>query len=167
MKKEYVLIAISSILSILSLYFGFSIIGSPIDQRGKKLDQDRVTRLGNLQMNIEDYYRPHGYLPKYLKDLTDNSGYTSFSESNTKDPETGDLFEYEVTGQTSYKLCATFSTDSIKGDYSSTVVYSPYANAFVHPKGNKCFELQLKNVVPIIPTIYNYISPTTSVQLTN
>lgn len=137
-----------SVLAIAALVYGFSTIPSPTQQREIKLDHQRVSDLGQLTYSINEYYTTSQQLPKSLNDVTNNS-YSSGTPLIKNDPETNKPYEYIVTSQTSYKLCATFTTDSTKEDrytYDETnYTYSSFSDGFRHGKGYVCF---IKTVPP-------------------
>ena len=135
MKSAYLIIGIISLLVIGVVIFGFSVAGSPFETRARKVDQERVSNISSLKLKIDSYYKDKGSLPDSLDKLT----LSTYDSDITKDPETDEEYEYSTSGQTTYKICATFSTasDEKKDPYR-------YSNKdYEHPKGRHCFDLEV------------------------
>lgn len=153
MRNNVVGIAAVSFVMLVAVIYAFIKVGSPLDARAKQFDQTRVSNLSSLKTTIDSYAYSHHVLPTTLSDLS-NSDLTT----NLKDPESNKLYDYKVTGQDTYELCATFSTSSPSN--GSTLLY--YDPTFKHPKGYYCFNLSNSSVtIPITPT-YNQTLPATT-----
>jgi hypothetical protein len=100
-----------------ALIAGFSVVGGPGYARLEKADaqraQDLQQRHAYLQCNWED-----AVLPTTLEE----DGYCSSFSGNitTTDPATGEAYTYERTNDRSFKVCATFATNTqkVKGEYT-------------------------------------------------
>lgn len=151
-KDTWSLIYITA-LTVAALLYGFSTIPSPSQQRDIKLDHERVSDLGQLNFSINEYYTNHEQLPKSLDELTDNA-YAPGTPLIKEDPVTHQQYEYIITSLTSYKLCATFASDSTKeAQYAydeDNYNYSSFSDNFKHGKGHICF---IKTVPPAITPI--------------
>jgi len=79
-------------------------IPDPAKVRAMKVDQEMVNTLQDMQWRIEDYYRTNKSLPADLPTL-----YGEFDVPTA--PENKPAYVYEVTGDTTYKLCADFNYD--------------------------------------------------------
>lgn len=143
--------AITAIVVLASLIAGFFIVGSPQTQRSRRFDEERIQHLQTLQSQIVNYWILKGKLPESLGALADNiSGFSA-----PTDPESGQAYDYRVSGKLSFELCAIFKTDSTQSDVwhpSSreapvfTVAYpaKPYAGPsandnWTHSAGRMCF----------------------------
>ncbi len=160
MKNNYTLISVMSALVLATLIYGFTVVGLPVDARGKAFDETRVSNLNELKYQLESYARTHYALPKTLEEFQTENSYTK-----VKDPETDKYYEYTVTGQYSYKLCATFATssDELKGS-SRSYLYDT-SGLFKHEKGYQCFPFTVSNVnaynnIPYTKPVYTYPTPT-------
>jgi hypothetical protein len=120
------------------------VVGSPAQQRDARLDQQRVSDLQSIQSNLIDYWQDKEAIPGTLVALEDDIiGYR-----NPVDPVTGEAYEYVVTGDLSFQLCATFATesdDSGLGTYTTPMMYrSGYMGKDVdlwsHAEGRVCFD---------------------------
>lgn len=113
---------------------GFFIIGTPFEQRNRRLDDQRVSDLRLIQSQILNYWIEKEELPKHLIDLEDSiSGFVM-----PKDPENKEEYEYDAlisTSGLSFELCANFKTKSDK--YGSMPV-DPEEN-WSHEAERTCF----------------------------
>ncbi|MGH9370406.1 MAG: DUF5671 domain-containing protein [Vicinamibacterales bacterium] len=108
-------------------------IGSPSEERARRLDARRIADLRRISGSADLYLGRQGRLPASLEDLSREGG----SMVDGRDPD-GRSYEYRVTGERSYELCATFQRDSserlraVAGDFWS------------HGTGRRCFQFQVK-----------------------
>lgn len=127
---------------------GFVMAGSPKSARLRQFDDRRVSDLQNIQMQIVSYYQAKQVLPPSLDALRDTiSGFAS-----PKDPETLASYEYNITGQLSFELCANFDSDTVSnlpvGGTSGASpnrpvpAYNNYSSGefWGHVAGRSCFE---------------------------
>jgi hypothetical protein len=63
--------ALVSVLVLVSIVSGFFIIGSPMDARLQRFDQQKVSDLQTIQWQILDHYQRTESLPQSLDDLHD------------------------------------------------------------------------------------------------
>jgi len=98
-----------SIVVVASLITGFFYTETPAEVREMRLDETQIQDLQQIQWRIEEELRiSTGTLPATLEEL-----YGEFPVP--KAPEDRPAYEYEVT-EDGFKLCATFSRDSISSD---------------------------------------------------
>jgi hypothetical protein len=121
------------------LIWGMSAVGSPFEQRARKMDDRRVGDLRDIvgelrRIAVKDrsesgptLIRP---LPKTLAELVEAAEYT---RPSIVDPETGGPYEYEVLAEGKIRLCATFSRVR---DERTEVTWN-------HPAGRACFVIDL------------------------
>lgn len=140
-----------TVLTIIALVYGFSLIPSPMEQQKLHMDHQRVIDLGNIRYAIDAYYTDKQQLPASLE-IVKRRG-TAYTGTVIKfaDPETNTPYSYTITSPTSYKLCATFTTDnntlSESKDYDNQKYeYTTYRNEFIHAKDNVCFEETVQEV---------------------
>jgi hypothetical protein len=98
--------AVAAILVVGSIILGFSVVGSPADQRALRYDNQRVSDLQNIQWQIVNFYQQKGFIPSSLTELEDPiSGFRA-----PTDPATGEQYGYTLIGQSAkaFELCATF-----------------------------------------------------------
>lgn len=96
-----------ALLVVVTIASGFLIIGSPMDARLYKLDEQKVSDLQNIQWQVVNFYQQKGRVPTSLQELVDPiSGWTI-----PVDPETGEQYSYKADGM-AFQVCATFNKDS-------------------------------------------------------
>jgi hypothetical protein len=156
---------IAILVVILSIVFGFVIMGSPNTARQKRFDDQRVSDLSNIQCQIINYWQSKGKIPNAISELKDSiSGYQA-----STDPDTNSSYVYEKTGEKSFKLCANFSLTSSDNqnriiDQTQTypVSIKEYycggvkADNWNHGKGQICFDREID------PQLYPVKKPTTN-----
>ncbi len=127
-----------------SIIYGFSLMGSPAQQRELRFDEQRAGNLQEIQSNTANYWQQKKALPKDLSELS-VIGYAM-----PKDPETGKQYEYTVTGDLSFRLCADFKTVLTAESVGANTPYS-YTQAgltvvpqyWVHGAQHTCFDTTL------------------------
>ena len=93
------------VLVALACTIGISIAGTPISQRLINFDNTRLGDFTTMKYRVENYFRSHSRIPYNMSDLANGGDLPT-------DPESGNQYEYQKITDTSYKLCAVFSTDS-------------------------------------------------------
>lgn len=145
MIRTYIILVFISLLTLLAVVYGFTQVGTPGFRRKLELDRERISSLRSIKSAIQAYYSKNKILPKTLDDLLKDSRYL---KEQIQDPETNGQYEYSIVDQTSYKLCATFGTDSEdEKNKRGGLSYSYEDEEFKHSKGNRCFDLKV--------TVYN------------
>jgi hypothetical protein len=115
------------IASIVGLYLA----GSPAEARLLRLDDRRVDDLRSISWSLAEYRQGRGRLPPTLDSLPMAIG----DAPRLRDPATERPYTYEVTGDSSYILCAEFARPSPSerdGGYDA---------AWRHRPGHFCFPL--------------------------
>lgn len=140
-------IAIAALVAVFgSIFGGVFVIGSPWQQRLRRLDEQRVKDLQMIQSTIvANYWQMKGSLPATLDDLSDSiSGFRA-----GKDPITGAPYTYRVTGVHAFSLCADFQAiggDDMGASYPYPVYPGSYGQAketWDHGAGKACFDRKI------------------------
>jgi hypothetical protein len=139
-------LSVSILLILLSIIWGFAVLGSPRTQQLMKYDQQKVYSLQEISYQISNYYQKKGSLPNSLNDLSaDNSYFMVPLDSQKNTP-----FEYVLVGQSAktYQLCAVFNKASDNSSRMSNL------DIWAHPAGRHCFNItipldQYVNVKPV------------------
>lgn len=124
-----------------AVVWGAVIVGSPAAQRARKYDERRVEDLKAISDEIreivlvdrwrsKDELEMERDLPKTLEEAAASATYRKLDRT---DPETGEPYKYEITGKSTFRLCATFSTARNRR-------YDIFWN---HPEGEHCFEFDV------------------------
>jgi hypothetical protein len=128
-------------IAALAVVWGAAIVGSPAAERQRKLDEQRIGDLRDIsneirqivlgdKWTIDDKSQMKRALPKTLAEV---AAAATYRKLDLNDPETGEPYRYEVTGDTTFRLCAKFST-------ARDQRYDVFWN---HPQGEHCFEFDL------------------------
>ena len=145
---------------------GLIILGSPAQERERRIDDRRVADLHGIVAATDLYWTRHSRLPASLDDLTAEPGLGI----NTRDPASSETYGYQALDTARYEVCATFDTESgtapgesIRtppivqascqgchgpGRVARTPVEDPAAahlrlrNLWAHGGGRQCFQLQ-------------------------
>lgn len=115
---------------------GLSLIGSPTQERTRRLDMRRVADLRGIAAAMDRYWTRNGSLPKSLDGLERERG---FSIEST-DPETRRPYEYRPGTQGAYSLCAQFAESSNQEQESRPEKF------WSHGAGRRCFDLHARDL---------------------
>jgi len=109
---------------------GLSAIGSPSEARNRRFDATRVAALREISRAIDVHHAKNRRLPENLYYLASNSG------ADVRDPATGEIYQYSVTAERDYELCAAFSapSESARDDF------------WWHGAGTQCYPLKVRDV---------------------
>jgi hypothetical protein len=136
---------------VIVVALGIVSIGSPVNQRNIRFDQQRINDLQNIQYQITNYWQQKGVLPKVIGDLRDDLSGSVLP----LDPETKDSYVYNKITDNSFELCATFKTaDSVRDDsgkISAPVYEGKNTNdVWPHSIGETCFTRTIdKDLYPV------------------
>ena len=132
-----------AILVLITIIIGFFIVAQ---MRLVRLDAQKVTDLRDIQSLVANYWQERRVLPASLADLNGSIG--EFSVPS--DPQTGASYEYRITGNLSFELCADFNTafqsynpeenlpQSVPPGISTLTVQQ--TDLWHHGAGRSCFE---------------------------
>lgn len=111
-------------------------MGTPAEQRARRLDENRIRDLEEFAQVIDLHYREHGRVPEDVAALADRPGWVLPSDPGTRNP-----YSYTPTGPRRYRLCAVFSTDTAQrsGEAPRALAVPEWA----HPAGPHCFEREV------------------------
>ncbi|HUF71599.1 MAG TPA: hypothetical protein VMR74_01740 [Gammaproteobacteria bacterium] len=96
------------VIVIAAIVAGLVISGSPTEQRRLRADDRRVSDLQQLARAIQRYYVETEGLPGELDALV--NGW--ISSGLPHDPDTEAEYDYEITGGSTFRLCAEFARES-------------------------------------------------------
>jgi hypothetical protein len=115
---------------------GMIALGSPGEQRARRLDERRLEDLRGIAQGIEVMWSNEKRLPPTLDELP-----AAFA--NLRDPETRQPYEYSVRGGNRYQLCATFSRDVTSEKRPPEAhLHWVYQTFWTHGAGRNCFEAE-------------------------
>ena len=135
------LLSIVVLLVVACLGYSIFLLGTPGEQRSLRFDEQRISDLRNISRNVELYWEVNQQLPESLDDMSGQR----YSIHSIHDPESNEAYEYQVTEEAGYGLCAVFSTDSAElrnADRSFS------DQAWGHGIGRTCFQLEAQSQKP-------------------
>jgi hypothetical protein len=113
------------------------LLNSPEEERGLRLDAQRVRDLEGLSLAIDLYWSRLGELPASLDDLGKEVG----SSAGFTDPATASMYEYRALAGEVFELCARFDTAGQQG--TEALVEDRF---WTHHAGRQCFRREAKKV---------------------
>lgn len=134
--------AVASAIVIGAIFASLYHLETPREAREARIDNEQIGSLQEIQWRIEEYYRTNEALPDNLAAL-----YGEFPIPKAPDNRTP--YEYVVTTEKSYQLCATFVRDSSVTGADYTVarpVTGPALsknNNWDYKPGRWCFEREI------------------------
>ncbi len=123
----------SSVVVVVAVVWGSTLVGSPGTTRMQRFDQQRLKDLQTIFREVQSLCQDPDIkkeLKRALPDTLDELAALARSERiNLTDPETGKRYVYTVKDAATYELCATFS---LERDSDVEVFWN-------HPSGRHCF----------------------------
>lgn len=119
---------------IVSIILGFSVLGSPMNQRLYRYDNQKVSDLQTMQYDLINNWQVYGVLPDTLDRVF-------------TDPQSNTPYTYKKTGEISFELCAEFNKESMMDPNQPRMMGSTYPEKigmyqnenWEHPMGRHCF----------------------------
>jgi len=126
------LVVVLVIVVVLVVIRGIMIVGSPSEERTRRMDSRRISDLQGISRSIEVYHTRHQQVPASLEELASEPGFANVA----RDPVTDQPYGYHMFDALSYQLCGTFAretSDNRTEDF------------WAHGVGQQCFTLNIKN----------------------
>jgi hypothetical protein len=127
MTGRRLLAAIVTLVVVAVVVTAVVILGSPSEERARRLDARRVDDLQGIQSAVNFYYAERGALPASLEELSRQPGVRIGT-----DPVTGLAYRYRPLGAEAFELCGTFERPA--GPRVSSGV-----DVWQHSSGEHCF----------------------------
>jgi hypothetical protein len=130
---------LATIAAAVAVIAGLITLGLPSHARERRLDGMRVDDLVQLSNSLDAYWSKHTSLPLVLDSLVSDRQ----TDRIPSDPATKLPYTYLVSGERSYRLCATFAQPSDTTDYRFAPSYagSKPTRSWRHGAGESCFDL--------------------------
>jgi hypothetical protein len=112
-------------------------LGSPGEERARRLDERRTDDLAALSRLVDLYWTRYGKLPASLDDLRREGG---SDLAVLADPVTKDAYEYRTVDTDTYELCARFERESSHDPRASVDVF------WSHSAGRRCFQRKARSL---------------------
>lgn len=137
-----IILGIALTITVGALAWAFTIVGSPSFNRKVAGDVQRVENLQSIERDVEGYFTRHRKLPQTLASIVESDNWAT---RNMKDPDTNRDYEYLITGDYRYELCAEFALTSAHAALEQR--RSPYNGSseqrWRHGAGRSCFEREI------------------------
>jgi hypothetical protein len=124
---------------------GLVMSGSPIRERQRRLDAERVSDLQAISSHVTSWTREHRRLPASLDELAADP---TASNMRFRDPLTGRPYEYRPLGGRAYELCGVFDTADSADTDSRDRPGGP-SRFWAHGPGRGCYRLEVPANVPL------------------
>jgi len=132
MTGRQLLAVIVSVVVVAAIATGIAILGSPTEERSRRLDRVRVTELQGIRKAVEFFYSENKRLPASLDELSKQPGVRV-----STDPVTAEEYRYRTVSADEFELCATFERASEPQPGSGVDIWQ-------HPAGAHCFTLKVE-----------------------
>ena len=126
-----VLAGVASLVVLAAIVAGVVMLGSPSEERARRVDRRLVENLRDIKVTVDYYYAENGRLPASLHELAKEPVIRI-----SKDAVPGGVYRYRVLGAEDFELCGTFERASERQEGSGVDVWQ-------HPAGEHCFALKV------------------------
>lgn len=135
MSGKRTLVVVLVIVVALVVIRGIMVIGSPSEERTRRMDSRRIIDLQGISRSIGVYYTRHQRVPASLEELAREPGFANVA----RDPVTDQPYGYRMITAMSYELCGTFDRETAD---------NRAADFWAHGVGQHCFTLNLRQAAP-------------------
>lgn len=132
--------ALLSVVVLAAIGAGLVVIGSPEEERARRLDTRRVEQLTDIARSVDLFWTREGHLPASLEALRPVTG----ANLTLVDPDTGAAYGYRVVEAATYELCADFH-------YASEVTRGVRDGNWTHGSGRHCFTREARTLDAATP----------------
>jgi hypothetical protein len=115
---------------------GIYLLGSPSEERTRRLDERRVQDLSGISQAIDVYWTRQSALPSSLDQLRAETG----ANVSVSDPVTDARYEFRPIDSDRYELCAIFEGESRDSERGGA------AGFWSHRAGRQCFQRETTEV---------------------
>lgn len=131
-----VLLGAAAVVVVAAVVAGLFVLGSPSDERARRIDDRRVADLQGIRAATDLYWTRHSRLPASLDDLTAEPGVTI----RTSDPTTSEIYRYQPLDSLRYEVCASFEQESRE------MARDPKRDLWAHGVGRQCFRIEAEAI---------------------
>jgi len=133
---------ISMAVVLVVFIFSWFIVDSPAQTRSRKIDNEVINDLYEINSAVVNYYSLNEEMPTDLNALLNNDSGYRLSEQALKQPSGDNYYQYEVTADNEYKICADFLTSNLDDSQDR---YYYYGTDYKHDKGHQCFSQKVSS----------------------
>jgi len=139
-KRHNSVFRVFAVVSALVVFIlGAYIVGTPGNERLRRIDENRISDLGTIQQEIRSIALENQGMPKPVQikplpaNLDEMLKNAVYNRPDIVDPVTAAPYEYAVRGTSIFELCAIFDT----------VLEQEYNVFWNHPVGRHCFTIDV------------------------
>jgi len=132
---------VASVVVVATIVASVIVTGTPAQQREVNLDAQRVIDLQKIGEAIDRRIEQTGAMPASLAELAATPGL----RLAIADPVTASPYDFQATSARTYRLCATFTTDTAKTPAPADHGYGYDDTEWAHGRGRRCFDRTAKN----------------------
>jgi hypothetical protein len=125
-----------TIAVIAAAAIGIQQIGSPAEERLRRLDERRVQDLAAIADAMDLYWTRHARFPASFDELRREPG----ANIRLNDPGTNDPYEYRPVETETYELCARFERGSPETGLAAVGAF------WSHGAGRQCFRREVRKI---------------------
>jgi hypothetical protein len=130
-------LAVAASTAVLAALAGaVAVLGSPMQQRQRALDNLRLSDLGDIVTAVKSHAKEHNVLPQELSALKDGE---KWRQPRMRDPDTNEPYGYKPLDDQSFQLCAVFSLPSSDPDDPLENRMGYRNERRPHAAGRQCF----------------------------
>lgn len=134
----WVWLGASASVVVTAVVAGLVVLGSPAEERARRLDRRRVADLRGIAAATDLYRTRHERLPASLDELTAEPGV----RIRPRDPGGAGFYDYRTLDSLRYEVCADFEGES------EGVPGLAAGGFWAHGVGRQCFRLEARDVAP-------------------
>jgi hypothetical protein len=129
-----VLAGVVSVVVLAAVVTGVVILGSPSEERARRIDRRLVEELSSIKTAVDSYYSKNGILPASLNELWQGSPGLDLNGpfDVIRDPVPPNAYRYRVVAVDAFELCGTF-------ERASEPRVSSGVDVWQHSSGDHCF----------------------------
>jgi hypothetical protein len=131
-----VLLGVSVATVVTAVVAGLFVLGSPMEERARRVDHRRVVDLQGIVAATDLYWTRHSRLPVSLDELSAEPGV----RISTRDPASSEIYDYQPRDSMHYEVCASFERES------EETSRDPARNLRVHGSGRQCLQFEAKEI---------------------
>ena len=126
---------VAAVVVAATLVAAIAVMDTPAQQREQRMDARRVQDLQRIVQAVDAYHAGNKALPSGMAALQAQPGW----DLAATDPGDGNPYAYEVLGERSYRVCASFGTDTATGERADLV-----QDEWKHGAGRQCFNREVR-----------------------
>jgi hypothetical protein len=134
-----VLLGASVAAVVTAVVAGLFILGSPSEERARRVDRRRVADLQGIAAATDLYWTRHSRLPASLDELNAEPGV----RISTGDPAGSESYGYQPLDSIRYEVCASFERET---EATSRDPAEAASNLWAHGSGRQCFQLKAEKI---------------------